>query len=84
MNDEFAALIRNDTWSFLSLHPSKNMVGCKWVYRVKYNADGSVECYKARVVTKDFHQIPGLDYYVTFSLVIKPNTLRIILSLFLS
>lgn len=61
-----------------------NVVGSKWVYRVKYNPDGSIQQYKARLVAQGFHETPGLDFFETYSSVIKPATVRIILSLAVS
>ena len=57
------------------------MVGCKWVFKLKHNSDGSINRYKARLVAKGFHQQYGVDFEETFSLVIKPPIVRIILSL---
>ena len=57
------------------------MVGCKWVFKLKHNSDGSISRYKARLVAKGFHQQYGVDFEKTFSLVIKPPIVRIILSL---
>lgn len=56
-----------------------NVVGSKWVFRVKYKADGKVDRDKARLVAKGFHQTPRIDFFETFSLVIKPSTMRLIL-----
>lgn len=65
-------------------HPSLNLVGCKWVFQIKRHPDGTIERYKARLVAKGFHQRPGIDYNETFNPVIKPTTVRVIISLALS
>jgi hypothetical protein len=55
MNIEFDALLRNHTWTLVPSHPSQNLIGCKWVFRVKRKADDTVERHKARLVAKGFH-----------------------------
>lgn len=66
MNDELAALHHNNTWILTDLSPNKTPIGCKWVYRIKYGADGSIERHKARLVAKGFNQVEGLDYFDTY------------------
>ena len=84
MTTEYEALIRNDTWTLMSLTPDHKVIGCKWVFKVKLKPDGSLERYKAQLVAKGFQQTLGLDYFETFSPVVKPTTIRIVLSLALS
>lgn len=84
MQEEFDALTCNNTWSLVPSSQAQNLVGCKWVYRTKYKPNGSVDRLKARLVAKGFHQRPGIDYRETFSPVLKPATLRLILSLAVS
>ncbi|KAL0537331.1 hypothetical protein IC582_026309 [Cucumis melo] len=81
MCEEFNALQAQGTWSLVPRHPSMNIVGYKWVFRIKYNPDGSVARHKARLVAKDYHQIHSFDFDETFSPVVKKPTIRIILSL---
>uniref|UniRef100_A0A2N9HA75 Reverse transcriptase Ty1/copia-type domain-containing protein n=1 Tax=Fagus sylvatica TaxID=28930 RepID=A0A2N9HA75_FAGSY len=81
MASEFAALQRQQTWQLVPPSSDQNIVGCRWVYKIKRNSDGSVSRYKARLVAKGFHQQAGVDFAETFSPVVKPPTVRIILSL---
>ncbi|GAU29238.1 hypothetical protein TSUD_362280 [Trifolium subterraneum] len=81
MNTEYKALMDNHTWSLVPLPPHRRAIGCKWIFKIKENPDGSVNKYKARLVAKGFHQTPGFDFNETFSPVIKPVTIRLILTL---
>ena len=79
MLDELISLMCHGTWDLVSLPKNCNPVGCKWVFHVKQNSDGSVDRFKARLVTKGFNQREGLDYKETFSPFVKPATIRTIL-----
>jgi hypothetical protein len=81
MASEFEALQRQSTWSLVPSSPAQNVIGCRWFYKIKRNTDSSVSWYKARLVAKGFHQQAGVDYVETFSSVVKPPTIHIILSL---
>ena len=84
MQEELTALYKNNTWDLIDLPLGSNIIGCKWVYKLKYKPDGSIERYKARLVAKGFNQTHGLDYFETFSLVVKPATILIVLTIALS
>jgi hypothetical protein len=84
MNDEYSALMRNKTWHFVPAQPSRNVIDCKWVLKVKHKADGSIDRYKACLVAKGFKQRLDLDYDDTFSPVVKPATIRLVWSIAVS
>jgi len=82
--DEIKALRSNHTWSLMPFHPSMNVVGSGWVYQIKHRVGGSVECYKARLVARGFTQQEGIDYFKTFSPVIRQSTIRLVFSITVS
>jgi histone deacetylase 1/2 len=84
MDEEFEALMQNKTWHLVPPSKNKNLIDCKWVYRIKKRSDGTVERYKARLVAKGFKQRYGIDYEDTFSPVVKVATIRLVLSISVS
>jgi len=79
MDEEMATLDANATWELVPLPEDKKVIGCKWVYKVKHNADRSVNRYKARLVIKGYAQTYGIDYEETYNPVAKMTTVRAII-----
>jgi hypothetical protein len=84
MQEEYSALMANRTWDLVPPPPGANIVTGKWIFRHKFHADGSLDCYKARWVLRGFSQRPGIDFDETFSPVVKPATVRTVLNLAVS
>lgn len=84
MCDEFSALINTGTWDLVPRSCATNIISGKWIFRHKFHSDGSLACFKVHWVVRGFHQQYGVDFTETFSLVVKPATIRTVLSLALS
>ena len=67
MKAEMEMINKNDTWELVEQPQGKNIISVKWVFRVKYNFDGSINKYKARLMVKGYAQQPGVDYGDTFA-----------------
>ena len=81
MQSEFDALQRNNTWTLVDRPPGVRVITGKWVYKYKLRADGSLERYKARWIVRGDTQRPGIDFGETFTPVVKPATIRTVLTL---
>lgn len=81
MQDELEAHERNATWELTKLPKDRKVIGSKWVFKIKYNADGTLDRYKARLVAQGFSQVEGVDFHETFAPVVRYATIRLILAL---
>lgn len=77
MTQEFSALHENHTWDIVPLPPGKKPIGCKWVYKIKHGADGTVERLKAKLVMKGYTSMLETE---TFSPAVKMTTVRALLA----
>ena len=81
MEAEFQSLQKNHTWTLSDLPAGKKPISCKWVYKVKYNADGTLDKYKACLVARGFSQKEGIDYEETFFPIAKMSNIPLVLAL---
>lgn len=81
IEEELNSLNVMGVWELSDLPPGKSAIGCKWVFKIKTLADGSIERYKARLVAQGFTQKEGVDYDETYSPVISLPAVRLILKL---
>ena len=78
---EMETIKANRTWTLVDLPANCKLIGCRWVFKVKYDANGNVDWYKARLVAKGYTQVHEIDYTETFAPVVKFNSIRTLLAL---
>ena len=81
MKEEMDSLAKNKTWDLVELPESREVVGCKWVYKLKKGPDDIVPKYKARLVAKGFSQKASIDFHEIFSPIVKLVSIRILFAL---
>ena len=81
MKEELKSMAENNVWDLIELPEGSKRVGCKWVFKTKYDSNGNIEQFKARLVAKGYTHKDGIDYKETFSPVSKKDSLRIIMAL---
>ena len=79
MEEEMHALVENETWDLLDAPKGVKPIGCRWVYKVKYNTDSSVNRYKARLVAKGYVQKHDINYDETFAPVAKMTIIHVLI-----
>jgi hypothetical protein len=81
MEEELRSMSSNDVWDLVEIFDGAKRVGCKWVYKMKYDSKGKIERFNTRLVAKGFTQREGIDYKETFSSISKKDSFRIVMAL---
>ena len=79
MQEEYDSQIDNKTWTLVDRPKGRKIIRSRWVYKVKDDGEGNKR-FKSRLVAKGFSQVPGIDYFETYSPVVKMETLRLCLA----
>lgn len=80
MREEYVSLVKNNTWCLVDLPKGETVIDNRWVFKVKVNADDSIDRFKARLVARGFTQVYGINYTETFSPVVRFSSIRTILA----
>jgi hypothetical protein len=80
IQEEYQSFMNNHTWDLEKLPTRRKAMSCKWMFRIKCKGDGSVDCYKARLVARDFSQTYGVDFDETYALLVKFVLIRTLLA----
>ncbi|KAL0402174.1 UNVERIFIED_CONTAM: Retrovirus-related Pol polyprotein from transposon RE2 [Sesamum latifolium] len=81
MKSEMDSMGSNQVWTLVDPPKGVRPVGCKWVYKRKFGADGEVTAFKARLVAKGYTQRPGVGFEETYSPVAMAKAIRILLAI---
>ena len=81
MKEEYYSIMKNETWELTKLHESKVPIGPKWLLKSKFNANGSIDKYKSRLVTKGYSQKERIDYEGIFAPIAEVNNIILIIAL---
>ena len=81
MKSEMRSMYENKVWTLIDLPDDRQAIENKWIFKRKIDADSSVTIYKARIVTKGFRQVQGVDHDETFSPVVMLKSARIMLAI---
>ena len=79
--EEYNSIMKNGVWEIVPRPEGKSVVTSKWLYKIKYVADGSIEKYKARFVARGFSQVEGVDYDETFASIYIFSSIRAVISI---
>jgi hypothetical protein len=81
IEEELATLRNAGTWELVDASDGVNIIGCKWVFKAKKNAAGNVVCYKAQLVAQGFSQVPGVNYFDTYTPVVELSSIWAVLAI---
>jgi hypothetical protein len=81
MKEELTMIEKNETWMLVDRPVHNKVIGVKWIFKTKLNADGSINKHKARLVVKGYSQEPSIDFTETFAPVSRLDTIKLLLAL---